>query len=187
MMIYLPQLPKCIWRNGRRNSALPNIIMVDSFNEMELPKTENPATEMLADYGEKTFKAIKTGNPNAIWVIQGWMFAYQRHIWNPETVKALFSKIPDDRILILDYANDYNNNWQPMNSFQWQTMGVWFCAQHGRQNCLYRRSIAYMPLVLPELSNSPDKKNLVGWLFRCKAWKTIQCVLRIAGRCSLVG
>ena len=136
--------------------------LVDSFNEMELPKTTQPVTEMLADYGEKTFNAIKSGAPNAIWVIQGWMFAYQRHIWNSETVKALFSKIPDDRILILDYANDYNNNWQPMNAFNGKQWVYGFVPNMGGKTA-YTGDLSLYAAGAARAQNSKDKKNLVGF------------------------
>lgn len=91
--------------------------LVDSFNEMHLPKTKRPVTELLADYGKNTFEAMKAGDPDAIWVIQGWMFNYQRYIWNKDTVKALLGSVPDDRMLVLDYANDYNPNWDDFGGF----------------------------------------------------------------------
>lgn len=82
--------------------------LADSFNEMDLPKTDQPVTELLSDYGSAIYESLKAGNPDAVWVVQGWMFTYQRNIWNKETTNALFSKIPDDKMMILDYAYEYN-------------------------------------------------------------------------------
>lgn len=82
--------------------------LADSFNEMELPKTDRPENELLAEYGSAIYESLKSGNPDAVWVVQGWMFTYQRNIWNKETTNALFSKIPDDKLMILDYAYEYN-------------------------------------------------------------------------------
>jgi alpha-N-acetylglucosaminidase len=136
--------------------------LVDSFNEMELPKTGQPVSEMLAGYGERTYAAIRAGNPDAVWVIQGWMFAYQRHIWNPETVKALFSRIPDDRILILDYANDYANNWEPMNAFNGKQWVYGFVPNMGGKTP-YTGDLDLYAAGGARAVNSPDKKNLVGF------------------------
>lgn len=139
-----------------------NYILVDSFNELELPQTGKPVTEMLADYGEKTFNAVKSGAPNATWVIQGWMFAYQRHIWNNETVKALFSRIPDNKILILDYANDYENNWKPMNAFNGKQWVYGFVPNMGGKTA-YTGDLSLYAAGAARAWNSPDKKNLVGF------------------------
>lgn len=96
--------------------------LVDSFNEMDIPfppKGDPARYELLADYGEKVYDAIKAGNPDAVWVMQGWMFGYQRHIWDYETLQALVSRVPDDRMLLLDLAADYNKCfWH--SEFNWE-------------------------------------------------------------------
>ena len=106
--------------------------LVDSFNEMDIPFPEkgNPARyEMAASYGEKVYSSIKRANKDAVWVMQGWMFGYQRHIWDYETLGALVSRVPDDKMLLLDLAVDYNRhfwhsevNWEYYKGFynkQW--------------------------------------------------------------------
>lgn len=101
--------------------------IVDSFNEMEIPfppKGTDERYSLLADYGEKVYSSIKAGNPDAVWVMQGWMFGYQRHIWDYKTLQALVSKVPDDKMLLLDLAEDYNHlfwkngpNWEFYKGF----------------------------------------------------------------------
>lgn len=88
--------------------------LVDSFNEMDIPfpaKGSKERYELLAFYGDKVYQSIRKGNPKAIWVMQGWMFGYQRHIWDYETLGALVSKVPDDKMLLLDLAVDYNKHF----------------------------------------------------------------------------
>ena len=83
----------------------------DSFNEMELPNDGRPKTELLAEYGEKIWRSVTGGDREVVWVMQGWMFGYQRHIWTPANLKALLSRVPDDSMLLLDLAADYNANF----------------------------------------------------------------------------
>ena len=90
-------------------------VLVDSFNEMSIPKTEKPTTEWLANCGQNTWEAIYAGNPDAVWVIQGWTFGYKR--WEPQNLAALLSKVPNDRMLVLDYANDYSTIWKKFDAF----------------------------------------------------------------------
>lgn len=88
--------------------------LVDSFNEMEIPfpaKGSKERYELLASYGEKVYQSIRKGNPNAVWTMQGWMFGYQRNIWDYETLGALVSKVPEDKMLLLDLAVDYNKHF----------------------------------------------------------------------------
>ncbi len=87
--------------------------LADSFNEMELPQDGRPKTDQLAEYGGKIWRSVTGGNPRVVWVMQGWMFGYQRHIWTPENLKALLSRVPDGSMLLLDLAADYNaNRWR---------------------------------------------------------------------------
>lgn len=86
--------------------------IVDSFNEMDIPfppKGDPKRYKLLANYGEAVYNSIHDGNPNATWVMQGWMFGYQRHIWDCETLAALVSRVPDDKMMLLDLAEDYNH------------------------------------------------------------------------------
>ena len=101
--------------------------LVDSFNEMDIPFPEkgNPKRyEMAASYGKSVYESIRKANAGAVWVMQGWMFGYQRHIWDYKTLGALVSKVPDDKILLLDLAVDYNKhfwhsevNWEYYKGF----------------------------------------------------------------------
>ena len=101
--------------------------IADSFNEMEIPfppKDDPKRYSLLASYGERVYNSIKDGNKDAVWVMQGWMFGYQRDIWDYKTLEALVSKVPDDKMLLLDMAVDYNTqfwktevNWEYYKGF----------------------------------------------------------------------
>ena len=91
--------------------------LADSFNEMDVPLSQDSviALEELSIYGESVYRSIKESNPNAIWVMQGWTFPYHmkdgKLFWTPDRLHALVSKVPDDKLLILDLANEYNRLW----------------------------------------------------------------------------
>lgn len=146
--------------------------IVDSFNEMDIPfppKGSEERYELLADYGEKVYSSIKAGNPEAVWVMQGWMFGYQRHIWDYETLGSLVSRIPDDKILLLDLAVDYNRcfwntevNWEfykGMFGKQWIYSVI---PNMGGKSGLTGQLEVYANGRLDAL-NSPHKGNLVGY------------------------
>ncbi len=95
--------------------------LVDSFNEMEIPfppKESNERYELLASYGDIVYNSIKDASPDATWVMQGWMFGYQRDIWDYKTLAALISEVPDDKMILLDLAVDYNKHF-------WHTSPNW--------------------------------------------------------------
>ena len=95
--------------------------LADSFNEMKVPFAPHGSAErfgQIATYGKYLYDSIVKANPEATWVLQGWMFGYQRDIWDPESIRALFSEVPDDKVLLLDLSTDFNNDiWE--SEFTW--------------------------------------------------------------------
>ncbi|WP_353331781.1 alpha-N-acetylglucosaminidase [Bacteroides sedimenti] len=93
----------------------------DSFNEMELPIEKNDVEgkyKLLAQYGESIYRSIAAGNPDAVWVTQGWTFGYQHSFWDKKSLQALLSKVPDDKMIIVDLGNDYPK-------WVWKTEQTW--------------------------------------------------------------
>ena len=78
--------------------------LIDSFNEMPVP-----AELDLAAYGEAVHRSLQAAHPGAVWVMQGWMFGYQRHIWSAERLRELLCRIPHEHMLLLDLAVDYTH------------------------------------------------------------------------------
>ncbi len=97
------------------------LYLSDSFNEMDVPvPKDNPNAkyDLLAGYGESIYKSIVAGNPDAVWVTQGWTFGWQADFWDKKTLSAMMSRVPDDKMIILDLANEYP-------SLVWNIPSVW--------------------------------------------------------------
>ena len=72
---------------------------------MELPVAKDDVEgkhKLLAQYGESIYRSITAGNPDAIWVTQGWTFGYQHDFWDKASLQALLSHVPDDKMIIID-------------------------------------------------------------------------------------
>ena len=95
--------------------------LIDSFNELDIPFGEKGSQERhdkLHHYSKTIYDALAAANPDAVWVMQGWMFGYQRDIWDPQSVEALLSGAPDDKMMVIDLAVDFNNYvWKNGNSW----------------------------------------------------------------------
>lgn len=95
--------------------------LADSFNEMKVPFAKKGTKErfdQIATYGKTLYESIVNYNPDAVWVLQGWMFGYSRGIWDPSSIEALFSEVPDDKVIVIDLATDFNHDI-------WQTEYLW--------------------------------------------------------------
>ena len=101
-------------REWEKEFGKAQFYIADSFNEMDVPLSDDStkALEELAKYGKAVFQSIREADPEATWVMQGWTFPYQKKngklFWTPGRLNALISEVPDDKLLILDLANEYN-------------------------------------------------------------------------------
>lgn len=101
--------------------------LIDSFNEMDIPFAEKGSPERAAaleEYGRHIYSSLTQVDPDAVWVVQGWIFGYQRDLWDAESARALFSAVPDDKVIIIDLAVDFNEyvwrsqkNWDYLDGF----------------------------------------------------------------------
>lgn len=144
--------------------------IADTFNEMELPTSgsEIEKIEFLAKMGKSVFESINSANSDAIWVIQGWMFGYQRDIWDQNSVKALLCLVPDERMLLLDLATDYNKyfwkstfNWDFYDGF-YDKYWIYSIIPNMGGKTAFTGPIEYYANGHLTAINDPKKKNLIG-------------------------
>lgn len=144
----------------------------DSFNEMELPVPENDHEakyKLLAEYGESIYKSIIAGNSDAIWVTQGWTFGYQHKFWDKESLQAMLSRVPDDKMLIIDLGNDYpkwvwhtEQTWKKHDGFYGKKWIFSYVPNFGGKTPLTGELEMYATSSAEAL-RSPYRKQLIGF------------------------
>ncbi|KAF2967071.1 hypothetical protein GQX73_g6497 [Xylaria multiplex] len=104
-----------------------NLWTLDQFNE------NNPASGdlgYLESVSQNTWKSLKAADPEAIWVMQGWLFASSSAFWTNDRIKAFLGGVTvDSDMLILDLFSESQPQWQRTNSFYGKPW-VW-CQLHG--------------------------------------------------------
>ena len=127
-----PKIGKMFIEEWEKEFGKGEYYIADSFNEMSVPfppKGTKERYDKLAQYGKTVYEGIRSANPDATWVMQGWMLGFTRSIWDYESYSALMREVPDNKVLILDMAEDYNYkfwhntaNWEFFKGFdnkQW--------------------------------------------------------------------
>ncbi|MBR4496241.1 MAG: alpha-N-acetylglucosaminidase C-terminal domain-containing protein, partial [Acholeplasmatales bacterium] len=97
----------------------------DVYNEM-VPRTDDP--EYLRQSSKGTFEGLRSADPEAIWLMQGWLFVNEAYFWKEPQVKAYLSGVPDDGMIILDLFTEYSPVWSKFQNYfgkQW----IW-CTLH---------------------------------------------------------
>lgn len=152
--------------------------LADSFNEMDVPPSNSEAELLteLAAYGESAYQAISAANPNAVWVMQGWTFPYHKdnkgmRFWTPKGLATLISKVPDDKLLILDLANEYNHvfwkidpSWKMYDGFFNKQWIYSFIPNMGGKTPLNGKLEVYASIPIEAL-NYAKKGKLIGFGF----------------------
>jgi len=77
----------------------------DVYNEMQ-PPTSN--TTYLTESSRGTFEGLLLGDPDAIWLMQAWLFINEKSFWQDAQVKAYLDGVPNDRMILLDLFTEYS-------------------------------------------------------------------------------
>jgi len=123
---------------------LTHIYTLDQYNE------NNPYsgdTTYLANISSGTFASLQAADPDAVWMMQGWLFFAAESFWTDDRIQAYLGGVPDDSMIILDLYAEAAPQWQRTNSFygkQW----IW-CELHD-----YGGNMG-MEGNLPELASGP--------------------------------
>lgn len=142
--------------------------IADTFNEMTIPVSKDERYTWLATMGQRLYQSITNVNPNAVWVIQGWSFSNQRYDWDQKSTEAFFSLVPNDGMLILDLATDYNK-YKFQNEFSWDfydgfygKMWVYSIIPNMGGKSVFTGVLEYYRNGHLTALNDPKKGNMVG-------------------------
>ncbi|MNJ87288.1 Alpha-N-acetylglucosaminidase (NAGLU) tim-barrel domain protein [compost metagenome] len=91
-----------------------HLYSADTFNENE-PPSDDP--EFLGRLSKKVYDGMKLADPDAIWVMQGWLFYSDRKFWRDAQTEALLKAVPNDKMILLDLATEIEPVWKRTEAF----------------------------------------------------------------------
>ena len=112
-------------RHQRELLGTDHLYAVDPYIE-SLPPTTSEAE--LAEHAEAIFAGMAAADPEAVWILQGWPFHYRRAFWTPERVRSLLSRVPSERLILLDLWGEHVPMWQDTD-FLYGRRWLW-CLTH---------------------------------------------------------
>lgn len=169
---FFEQIGKLFIEEWQREFGPADYFLSDSFNEMRLPV--DPADtaakhSLLADYGEAIYRSIAAGNPDAVWVTQGWTFGYQHDFWTADALQALLARVPNDKMLIIDLGCDYPKwvwhtepTWSVHNGFYGKQWIFSYVPNFGGKS-LPTGDLAMYASASAHALAAPNRGNLVGF------------------------
>ena len=92
-----------------------HIYTLDQYNEID-PYSGDP--DYLRNVTRTTWQSLKAADPQAVWLMQGWLFYSSSTFWTDERVKAYLSGVEkDEDMLILDLYSESAPEWKRTNSY----------------------------------------------------------------------
>lgn len=130
----------------------------DTFNEMYPPSNDST---YLSQISHAVYRSMADVDPEAVWVMQGWLFVDKRDFWQPEQIQAYLGGVPDDNLIILDLWGEENPVWNRTESYYGKPW-IW-CMLHnfGGRNMMFGNAekLATEPA---RVLNDPAAGELVG-------------------------
>lgn len=134
-----------------------HVYNVDIFNEMN-PSSNDP--QFLHNVTAGVFSAMQSADPNAVWLMQGWLFKHSPHFWKPPQIQAFLSGVPPGRMIILDLQAELNPVWEITDSF-YGTEFIW-CMLHNFGGNIGQYGVVSSVSVNPVLAMNSVNSSMVG-------------------------
>ncbi|PNY05873.1 alpha-n-acetylglucosaminidase-like protein [Trifolium pratense] len=90
-----------------------HIYNCDTFDE-NTPPINDP--EYISSLGAAIFKGMQSGDNDAVWLMQGWLFSYDP-FWRPPQMKALLHSVPVGKLVVLDLFAEVKPIWATTEQF----------------------------------------------------------------------
>jgi len=115
-----------------RHYGTDHLYAADTFIEMTPPKGD---LKYLADLSRAIYKGMSKSDPEAVWVLQGWAFMFNRSFWTQPRIQAFLDSISDERMLILDLFCESRPMWNQTEAFygkpwMWCNVHSFGCTVH---------------------------------------------------------
>lgn len=119
--------------------------------------------QRLAAYGKAIYDSVRQARPDAVWVMQGWLFGADSHFWDPAAISAYLSLVPDDKLMILDIGNDrYPAVWKNAKAFGGKPWIYGYVHNYGGSNPVYG-DLDYYRQDIAAIATNPEAGKLSGF------------------------
>jgi alpha-N-acetylglucosaminidase len=103
---------------------------------------------------------ILKADPDAVWMLQGWLFSSLATFWTNDAVKAFIGNVSNSDIIILDLFSESQPQWQRTSSYYGKPF-IW-CQLHdyGANQGLYGQ---FQNITTSAISALKNASNLIGF------------------------
>lgn len=133
----------------------------DTFIEMSPPSSD---PDFLAAMARAVYGGMAEADPDAIWVMQGWLFVNNPQFWRPPQARALLTALPQGQMRVLDLWCESRPAWLETESFYGQPW-VWCIIQSFGDQVSLHGGLPQIVNNLNKAIESPKRGDLRGMGF----------------------
>ena len=130
----------------------------DTFNENTPPTNDST---YLAQMSAKVYSAMQDVDPDAVWVMQGWLFYHEREFWGDKEIQALLGAVPDDNMVILDLWSERHPVWNRTQAYYGKPW-VWCMLHNFGKNINMSGNLNSIANDPANALNDPASRNMSG-------------------------
>ncbi|OQR94896.1 alpha-N-acetylglucosaminidase (NAGLU) [Achlya hypogyna] len=91
-----------------------SLYQTDMYNEL-LPHSAD--LEYLRASATAVIECMRAADPDAIWLMQSWLFYFMRTFWTTDRIQAYLGGVPNDRMVLLDLWSDEYPVWSRTDNY----------------------------------------------------------------------
>ncbi|KAH8094672.1 alpha-N-acetylglucosaminidase [Cristinia sonorae] len=103
-----------ISKQAKAYGNISHIYTLDQYNE------NDPASgdlDYLRNVTAGTYASLRAADPQAVWLMQGWLFFSSEDFWTNERVEAYLSGVPAENMIVLDLYTESQPQWNRTNNY----------------------------------------------------------------------
>lgn len=108
------QIGSLFIRKQAERYGTDHVYAADPFIEM-VPPSSDPG--FLAAWARAIYRGMAEADPQAVWLMQTWMFHFRQEFWGPEQIEAYLTAVPAERVIALDLYAEEVPLWQKTRAF----------------------------------------------------------------------
>jgi len=142
----------------KKRFGTSHMYAADTFIEMRPPSGD---LQYLENMSQAIYRGMENSDPDAVWVLQTWIFLYQQTFWTQPRIQAFLGAVSEKQMLCLDLACEDRPQWSRTEAFCGKPW-LWCNVQNYGNTVFLGGALDKNNTGLMTAKQHPDRGKLVG-------------------------
>ncbi|HEY5591088.1 MAG TPA: alpha-N-acetylglucosaminidase [Paludibacter sp.] len=141
-----------------RTYGTNHLYSADTFNENTPPTNDSV---YLNNVSQKVYQSMALADPQATWIMQGWLFYHSDKFWKTKEIKAILNAVPNDKMIVLDLWSERFPVWKRTEAYYGKPW-IWNMLHNFGQNISLSGLMSSVANNPAEALHSPESGKMLG-------------------------